>query len=100
MSRLYAAYECTRKTLDAFAKIKKPYYDHGAESVRIQVGDRVYLQNAHCGVCLARKFCQKCNGPYRIIERVQNVDFKIKDIKEGTIITAHPNRLKVARGGG
>lgn len=61
-----------------------------------QIGDRVYLQIAHCQVCLARIFCKKWNGLYRIIVKVFNVDFKIKDIRKGTRITAHGNRLRVA----
>lgn len=86
--------------MDTSAKIKTSYYDRGAESVKIQVGDKVYLQNAHCGIGLARTFCRKWNGPYRIIEKVSNVDFKIEDIRKGTIIPAHAKWLNIARGGG
>lgn len=45
-------------------------------SVKIKVGDRAYLQNTDCRVGIVRKFCRKWDGPYRIIEKVSNVDIK------------------------
>lgn len=93
-SRLQIAHDIARETLKEAAFRRKRHYDKGTEGALFRVGDRVYVEQPQGGVGLARKLSPKWRGPYRVIEQLSPVTFRVREITGGAIATVHANRLK------
>lgn len=74
---------------------QKQQYDHMVKSVEcktLQVGDFVWLHKPVLGVNQCRKFKHFWGGPYQVLRRLGEVDYRI--IRDGREMVVHRNRLK------
>ena len=71
----------------------KRYYDKGRKLREFNVGDLVYLLNTAAKHGPSRKFAYRWEGPYSIVEKLSQLNYKIDKGKEHSI-TVHVKRLK------
>lgn len=81
--------EDTKSSLDLAAERMKMYYDwHVQEAPVFQIGDKVWLSAENLKIKQpARKLSHKCLGPYEVLQRVGELDYKLKLPKS---IPVHP----------
>lgn len=95
-SRLQVAHDVTAEALREAADKRKRRFDTRARAVPFRVGDRVYLECVQVKAGLARKLTPKWKGPYRIVEQLSPVNFRIREIAGASTAVVHANRLKQA----
>jgi hypothetical protein len=76
-------------------KMKKQY-DKKASDLKYSIGDYVYCYFPDILVGGSRKFCKTFSGPYILIEKVSDVNFKIAQAYNNKVLknTVHVNRFK------
>lgn len=81
--------EDTKSSLDLAAEHTKMYYDrHMQEAPIFQIGDKVWLSAENLNIKQpARKLSHKCLGPYEVLQRVGQLDYKLKLPKS---VPVHP----------
>ncbi len=79
------------------AKMKERY-DKTANDIDFLVGDSVWLYVPHTPPGLSRKFIHKWHGPYRIIQKQNDVHYFLRNCSNNKLlpIPVHVNRLKRA----
>ena len=89
------AQACAQENIQrAQAKMKK-HYDKKSKPVPYRVGDQVWIFSPFSKKGLTRKLAYQFHGPYRIIERLSDVHFKVKLPSNRRICsTIHANRMK------
>ena len=72
----------------------KDRYDKKATTIKFGVGDFVVIKNGVKKKGKSKKLKPKFTGPFRLIEKVSEVNFRVKNRgeKRGTVI--HVNRMK------
>jgi len=96
ISRLQLAYqEVCENQADAFAASKEQF-DKRAKPVPFAIGQIVYVKNFVVKPGSTRKFTPKFLGPYRIIEKLGEATFRLRQIYGRKLITAHAEKLKAA----
>lgn len=92
--KLCTAYETVRATLKVSQKRQKDYYDNRIAGKHIEVGDKVLLFNPAVKPGMTHKLsCPWGTEPYTVVEKISDIDFRIKRGKQKTKIV-HYNRLK------
>ena len=90
------AYECAREKLGASHERRKEYYDiriHGKPSVE---GDLVWLHSTVIPSGQSRKLNHPWTGPYKIIKKISESDYKIKALRgRRSCHIVHFDRLKL-----
>lgn len=77
-SRLSSAFQDAREQLRTSQQRQKEYFDRGVKACLYQPGDEVFLYNPKLKVGEAAKFHRKWKGPYEVLERTTEVNYRIK----------------------
>ena len=78
------------------AQVKmKPYYDQHSRDHPFEVGHKVWIYNPAVKPGLTKKLSCLWHGPYRLMDQVSPVSFKVADVK-GKLLkgTVHVSRMK------
>ena len=89
------AQQLAKENLQKAQRKDKHYYDQKASKSNIKVGDEVWLHNKARKKGLSPKLMAKWIGPYRITNKVSEVNFELTDPqnkRKPTVV--HCNRLK------
>lgn len=95
-SRLQVAHDVTAAALREAADKRKRQHNTRAREAPFRVGERVYLECVQTKTGLARKLTPKWKGPYRIVDQLSAVNFRIREIAGPATSVVHANRLKPA----
>jgi hypothetical protein len=89
------AFETVRSNRDFKVDQQKFYYDRKSRAANYNIGDLVLLKDVTVKPGTAAKFKKNWKGPYKVIEKVTDLDYKIKQVnKRGKSLIVHVNRLK------
>ena len=93
------AFRHVRENLQAAQCRQKEYYDRGVKNCSYQPGDLVFLYNPALKPGEASKFRRYWKGPYVVLERVTEVNYKIRELdgSRATVQVVHFNNLKLFR---
>ena len=97
---LEEAYSCAREKLGASHERRKEHYDKRIHGRPFAVGDLVWLHSTVIPPGQSRKLHHPWTGPYKIVEKISDSDYKIKGLrgrKQCHII--HFDRLKLCTPG-
>ena len=102
--KMYLAHKLASKNAEEARELQKRQYDKKAKIRHFAVGDQVYLTNEavrsrRLKEGFSRKFAYPWKGPYRIVQQMSEVNFKIKEIGGSKIEVVHMNRLKLVPAG-
>ena len=93
---LEEAYGLVRKKLQTAHEIRKAYYDKKVHGKSFAEGDLVWLFSPAVPRGQSKKIHHPWSGPYRIIEKMSECDYKIKKLTgRKTVRVVHFNRLKL-----
>lgn len=92
--RLHTAFTKAHEQLNQASDRQVYYYDRKTSNVTYQIGDLVYLFDTSVKRGLSKKLSKPWLGPFRIIEAIGPVTFKIKELNKNRIQIVHANRLK------
>lgn len=96
VQRLSLAHSIAASALTRASHRRKQRHDKNAGDEGYRVGDRVYLRVETVPSGMSRKLAPKWSGPFRVIEKLSEVTFKIHDVSRGEDKVVHANRLKLA----
>ena len=71
----------------------KKYCDKQTQVREFKVGDLVYMKDLVAKQRPKRKFADKWEGPYEVIETLSELTYRVR-MNNGHIVTTHINRLK------
>lgn len=74
-------------------------FDTKCEVPAFSVGDVVCISDSAGAAGLARKLQAKWRGPFRVVERLSTVTFRVKKTRTGEQKVVHANRLRRYRAG-
>lgn len=89
---LHDAYKIARQNMKKSKQTAKTYYDKNTKIKNFKVGDSVWLKNEAVRRGRSAKLSPKWLGPYKVIERIGDVNYRIKMGRGEHVI--HANRLK------
>lgn len=73
----------------------KAYYDQRAREPQFELGDRVWVFSPKTKKGISKKLLHRWHGPYRIIEKLSPVHYKLRTLTNKPVeTTIHANRLK------
>jgi hypothetical protein len=76
--------------------MSKIRYDRTSYACIFKPGDKVWVRDFKPDPSLCKKFCNAWRGPYTVLQRIDNVIYKLKpDKAKGRVIQMHRNNLKV-----
>ena len=78
-------------------KRQKDYYDARTTKPRFAINDKVRLHNPAVKAGTTKKFRKPWTGPYRVIEVIDDVVYRIEHCQTGKMQVVHVNRLKPVR---
>lgn len=94
LQRLSSAHDLARRMLANSAEYRKRIFDRKADAPKFAVGDVVCVSDSAGTAGLARKLQAKWRGPFRVVERLSTVTFRVKDLRTGQQNVVHANRLR------
>ena len=95
---LVETHNFARKHMQVSSDGMKTYYDKSANFTEFSVGDIVWFHNPVRKPGLSLKLQRPWKGPYVIVEKMNEVLYKIKDNPRGKPKLVHYDRLKVYQG--
>ena len=73
----------------------KAYYDKRARDPAFQVGQKVWVYTPKTYKGLSKKLLHNYHGPYRVVERLSPVHFRLRTCSNQPVSTiVHANRMK------
>lgn len=78
---------------------KKLNYDKEREIKSYNIGDLVWYHKEDVQKVLSRKFVQKWHGPFVIVQRINDLNYKIRELNKKKKIFFHISKLKAYIGG-
>ena len=92
--KLQSAFQLAKNNLTESRARQKRQFDKRAALKKFEIGDKVYVTTVVVKPEQSAKFTKKFHGPYRIVDKISNVLYKLdfKDSKAHPLI--HVNRLK------
>ena len=96
--RLNLAYALARENLGKSAAIQKHYYDHRAKAVQLQEGQPVWLHNPVRKKGVSPKLTAPWVKGYVIVNKLDDVTFRVKSGPQARPVVVHANRLMPYRG--
>lgn len=93
-TKMQKSNEIARDNLIESKVTNKNYADRKTNSVKFEIGDYVYRTNEHTRPGRSKKLTSIYLGPYQIIEKLSDDNFKIRQKNKN--LTVHANRLKIA----
>jgi hypothetical protein len=88
---LKIAMKHARKTQSESIRRNKAYYDQSKTDIKFYPGDKVMLYYPNQ---LINKLKPKCKGPFRVIERISNINYKIQDLRGQKNQVVHVSRMR------
>ena len=93
--QLDSVYKMVRETRDVKVDKSKINYDRKVRGANFNVGDNVLVLDTTTKVGVNKKLSYQWKGPYLVLEKINNVNYKLKAYaKRRKIIIQHQNRLK------
>ena len=88
------AREEAKENIESQQRKSKDRYDQKATNIKFDVGDLVMIKNGVKRAGKAKKLQPKFTGPFKLVEKLSEVTFRVKNRgdKKGTVI--HVNRMK------
>ena len=98
--KIYLTHQLAYKNSEKAREAQKDYYDKKAKYRQFTVGDLVYKSNdgeksRKLRKGESRKFLLPWKGPYEIVQKLSEVNVKIKNLENGHVEIIHVNRLKL-----
>lgn len=91
---LLRAYEIARENLNLAHERQKDYYDRRTQGTRFKPGDSVWLWSPVLQKGVAPKFHEPWTGPFKVVKRLSDVTYEIRDLARKTNKVVHFDRLK------
>ena len=85
---LEEAYSCAREKLGASHERRKEHYDKQIHGQPFAVGDLVWLHSTVIPPGQSRKLHHPWTGPYKIVEKISDSDYKIKGLRGRNNVTS------------
>jgi transposase InsO family protein len=92
-SRLRCIHERVCQQLELTGLDVKRRYDRKSDVTGYQAGDAVYLYSPHVKRGLSPKLARKWHGPFKVIERLTDVVYRVQQSPKGRIQTVNRYRL-------
>ena len=92
------AYEKVRHNIEEAHKANKRRYDDKESGDRFSIGDLVWLHVPAIKQGRTKKFSNLWRGPYTVIDKTSNVNYKIQLVDANKPLIVHRNRLKLCYG--
>ena len=73
----------------------KDYYDQKTKEPVFEVGQRVWVYTLRTRKGLSKKLMHNWLGPYRIVENLSPVHFKLRMINKKVAFSCHVHRMKI-----
>ena len=91
---LEEAYSCAREKLATSHERRKEHYDKRVHGQPFAAGDLVWLHSTVIPPGQSRKLHHPWTGPYKILEKISDSDYKIKGLRGRKQCHVHFDRLK------
>ena len=103
VEKMFLAHQQALRYSDRAREKQKIQYDKRAKFRKFEVGDTVYvtdeaIHSRRMKDGMSRKFAQFWRGPYLVVQKLSDVNFKIKKIEDNKVEIVHVNRLKLQGG--
>ena len=92
------AYEKVRQNIEEAHKANKRRYDDKESGDRFSIGDLVWLHVPAIKQGRTKKFLNLWRGPYTVIDKTSNVNYKIQLVGANKTLIVYHNRLKLCYG--
>ena len=92
--QLHVAYELTRQSLRKRAMQCKRYYDRNMKLIKYKAGSRVMIKDYSPRDKGEGKMCAKFSGPYWVIDKLGDVNYRIMQDELAAPKVVHHNRMK------
>lgn len=96
--KLIKIHDFARKHMQVSSAGMKNYYDRNINFTEFSVGEIVWFHNPVRKQGLSLKFQRPWKGPYVIVEKLNDVLYKIQETSQGKPKVAHYDRLKIYTG--
>lgn len=85
-----------RENIQRSQQAMKEYYDRKAKDPNFEVGDKVWVFTPKPKKGLSRKLQHRWHGPYRIVQKLSPVHFRLRICNNNRAVTTtvHANRMK------
>jgi len=93
--KLSVVHELARKRLQFASDTQKRRYDHKAHEHAYKEGDKVWLHNPQVKQGLSRKLTCEWNGPFLIVDKINDVVYRIQRNARSKCKVVHHDRLKL-----
>ena len=98
-SNLEEAHAHARDHLQRSAEYQKRYYDHRAtEARKYEVGQAVWYFNSQRKKGVCKKLTSQWRGPYVVVQRINDVTYKIQFSLRTDAFVCHVDTLKLYEG--
>ena len=95
VERVELAQNLARENLQRAQQKMKDYYDQKTKEPVFEVGQRVWVYTPRTRKGLSKKLMHNWLGPYRIVEKLSPVHFKLRTIANKKVaFSCHANRMK------
>ena len=95
VQRVELAQNLARENLQRAQQKMKDYYDQKTKEPVFEVGQRVWVYTPRTRKGLSKKLMHNWLGPYRIVEKLSPVHFKLRMINKKVAFSCHVNRMKI-----
>ena len=94
MKRLKSAYESLQQKWIKNQSEYKKYYDQKQKQVNFQINDQVMVYFPVAIQGLSKKLTAKWRGPFVILEKLSEVNYRIKEVNGDKVFAVHVRRLR------
>ena len=104
IEKMFLAHQMASRNSREAREKQKVQYDKRAKLRRFEVGDVVYITNEavrsrRLKEGMSRKFAYPWLGPFKIVQKISEVNFKVKEEGGEKVVIVHVNRIKPQNGG-
>ena len=97
-AKMRTVHELARNSLLEASQRQKLVYDRRISKHTYKVGDAVWLHSYAKPKGLSRKLQLRSEGPFKVIEKIADLTYKVKKSRKASFKVVHFNRLKLYRG--
>ena len=95
VEKVELAQNLARENLRRAQQKMKDCYDQKTKEPVFEVGQRVWVYTLRTRKGLSKKLMHNWLGPYRIVEKLSPVHFKLRMINKKVAFSCHVNRMKI-----
>ena len=88
------AHHIAKRHLEVCAKIRKDYYDMKSNLISIEPFDKVWFLNENRKEGCCQKLMSLYTGPYLVLQKLNDINYKIQLNGQGTIKVVNHDKLK------